>query len=99
MRAEVGHHRLARDVVPEARVSGERDWSKALGGQHLAEIDDLAVLVGNLDADHALAGNHLDDAHADHRQGARQILGQVRDARHLHPAAGWISKRVITGPG
>jgi hypothetical protein len=39
--------------------------------------------VGDLQPDHRLARDHLDDAHADHRQRARQVLGQVGDAADL----------------
>lgn len=52
-------------------------------GEHLGEVHDLPVFVGNLDAHGGLAGDDFHHAHADDRQGARQVLGQVGNAADL----------------
>ena len=61
--------------LPSASASGEVDLVVGLGFDDLAERDDLALLVRDLQADHRFAGNDLHHAHADGGQRARQILG------------------------
>ena len=65
-------------------------WVGLLGGrraQHVAEGDDLAVDVGDLDADRALAGDRGEDAHlvGGHRVG--DVVLQRRDPLDLDPVA------------
>ena len=50
-------------------------------GDHLAQPDHVAVVVGHLDADRRLARNRRHDPHARHRQGDRQVVGQAHDPR------------------
>ena len=55
-------------------------------GDHLAEPDHDAAIVGDLDADGRLARNRRHDPHAGHRQGDGQVVGQAHDPRY--PQAG-----------
>ena len=85
---QIGHHRVAGNIV--AQGQGQRGLGVIEGArrEHLAKVDDLAVFVGNLDTHHAFAGDHLDHAHRDHGQGAREILGQIGDSRHFDAGGG-----------
>ncbi len=55
-------------------------------GDHVAQPDDVAVVVGDFDADGRLAGDRGHDPHAGHGQGDRQVVGQAHDPRD--PQAG-----------
>ncbi|MCY1285045.1 hypothetical protein D9M69_454620 [compost metagenome] len=69
-----------------AKGQGDRRLGFVVFGrfQHFREAHDLAVFVGNLDADGGLAGNHFHDTDTDYRQGTRQVLRQVGNAAYLH---------------
>ena len=86
-RRQVDDHRVAGDVL--AQVDRNLHPLGAAVGflDHLAEADQLAVLVGHFDADGVLAGDRRDDAHAGHAQRDRQVVGQARDLRE--PQAGF----------
>ena len=82
---QVGHHRLAADVLAQGQGQGRGRLLEGARAQHLRQPHRLAHLVGHLQADGGAARNHLHHAHADGRQGAGQVLGQVGDLAHLHP--------------
>ena len=64
--------------LPSASASGELHLVVRLRADDLAERDDLALLVRDLQAHHGLARNDFDHAHAEHRQRARQVLRESR---------------------
>jgi hypothetical protein len=53
----------------------------------------------DLEAHRRLAGNDLDDAHADRRERACEVLREVRDLRDLDARRGRSSKARDDGPG
>ncbi len=57
---ELGDHGLAADRLAEAERQLELGLLEVLGGQQLAQIDRLALLVRQLDADGVAAGHHGD---------------------------------------
>ena len=73
---EIGDDGHAADILAERQRQRRGDLVVGLGFDDFPERDDLALLVGDLQADHRLAGNDFHDAHADGGQRARQILGQ-----------------------
>ena len=81
---EVGDDRIAADVLAEHERERRRHVVVGLRLDDFAERDHLARLVRDLETHRRLAGNDLDDAHADRRQRAREVLGEVRDLRDLH---------------
>ena len=80
---EIRNHGLAADVLAER----EREWRVhlvvGLGAQNLAQGDHLALFVRDLKSHHALARNDLHHAYREHRQRARQVLGESRDLTGL----------------
>ncbi len=74
-------------VSPSARG---RTWPPLLvlgRGQQVAQVDGLAALVGQFDADGVAARHHRDAAGGDaHRAG--DVVGQGHDAGRLHPGGG-----------
>jgi len=80
---EVRDHRVSRDVLAERE--GERRVQRVigLGTQDLGQAHHLPVRIGNLQPHAGLAGNGLDHADRDHRQGAGQVLHQVDDLAAL----------------
>src|SRR5690606_30931983 len=56
----------------------------SLRAQDLAQRDDLAGLVRDLEADRRLAGYDLHHPDTDRRQRARQVLGKIADLADLH---------------
>ena len=100
MRARSAHHRLTADVLAERQRQRRLQLVVRLRLHDLAERHDLANLVRDLEADVRLARNDLDDAHADGRERAREILREVADLAALDArGAGLSSNRVTTGPG
>ena len=72
----------AGDVL--AQEDGQR---RGVLGQHavdVAEGDDAAVAVGDLDADRALARDRGEDADVGGGQRVGEVVLEVRDLRHLH---------------
>jgi hypothetical protein len=69
--------------LPSASVSGRIHLFVGLRAQDLAQGDDLAGLVRNLETHRRLARNDLDHPHADRRQRTRQILGEIADLADL----------------
>ena len=55
--------------------------------EHVAERDDLAVGVGDLDADRALAGDRGEDAHLVRGDGVGDVVGERGDALDLDAVA------------
>ena len=80
---EVGADRAARDVL--AQPHGQR--RPALGGllQHVAEVDDLAARVGDLDADGLLAGDRGEDADVRRGQRVGEVVLELGDLGDLDP--------------
>ncbi|MCY1522073.1 hypothetical protein D9M68_569180 [compost metagenome] len=85
---QVGDDRPATDVVAQRQGHRRLGVVVLAGLEHLGEAHDLPVFVGNLDADGGLAGDHFHHAHADHRQRAGQVLGQVGNAADLDAGRG-----------
>ena len=84
MRCEIGDRRLAADVLAERERERRLQLLVGLRLHDLAERDELADLVRDLEADVGLAGNDFDDPHADGRERAREVLGEVADLAALH---------------
>ena len=65
------------------RNSGMRhSWNRPCDpGDHVAQPDHVAVVVGHLDADRRLARDRRHDPDARHGQGDRQVVGQAHDLR------------------
>jgi hypothetical protein len=76
---EIRHHWHAADVFAQRERQRRGDIVVRLGLDDFAQRHNLALLVGNLQTHHRLAGNDLDHAHADGRQFAREIFGQIAD--------------------
>ncbi|MCY1409535.1 hypothetical protein D9M71_248860 [compost metagenome] len=81
---QVGDDRPAADVVAKGQRHGGLVLVVLRRHQHFGEAHHLPVFVGNLDAHGGLAGDHFHHPYADHRQRARQVLGQVGNAADLH---------------
>ena len=77
---EIDDHRLAADGLAERDRQLVAGLRKVLRGQHLAQIDGLALLVGQFDAD-GVAALHDGDAGGDRRHRARDVVGEADDAR------------------
>ena len=74
--------------LPSASASGECDLVVGLGADDLAERDDLALLVGDLQAHDVLARDRLDHAHADSTDSARaRSFASVDDLARLDARA------------
>ena len=80
---EIRAHRRAADVLAERERQRRCHVVVRLRLDDLAERDDLALLVRDLQTHDRLAGNHFHDAHADGGQRAREILGEAGDLAHL----------------
>ena len=74
---------VAADVLAERERERRRQLVIGARAQDLAERHQLARLVRDLEADHGLARDDLDDAHADRRQRAREVLGEGADLADL----------------
>jgi hypothetical protein len=81
---EIRGDRIAADVLAERQRERRLDVVVGLRLDDLAERDDLALLVRNLETHDGFAGNHFDDTHADRRQRAREILREPGDLADLH---------------
>ncbi|MCW0460576.1 hypothetical protein NB717_001644 [Xanthomonas sacchari] len=80
---QVGHGRTPGDVLAQGQGQRTGRLVVFLGAQQLAEIDHLAADVGDLQADHRLARDHVDHAHRLHRQAAGDVLVQRTDLADL----------------
>ncbi len=78
---QVDHHRLAADVLAQRERQRRFQLIVLVRAQDLRQVHDLLVGVGDLQPNHVLAGDHIDHAHADHRQAARDVLVQTRHLR------------------
>ena len=76
------------DILAERERERRFDRIVLVRAKDFREIDDLAIDVRNLDADHRLAGDHVDHAHAHHRQAARDVLVETRKLAALDPRGG-----------
>ena len=96
---EIRDDRLANDVL--AQRQGQRRLRAIvwLGTQGLAEMNHLAVFVGDLQADHGLARDDLDHAHRHHRQCPRQVLRQVGHLARLGAGRQLQLEQRHHGPG
>ena len=83
MLGEIRAHRRAADVLAERERQRRGHVVVGLGLDDLAERDDLALLVRDLEAHDRLAGNDFDHAHADGGQRTREILGEAGDLADL----------------
>ena len=72
---------LALDVLAQEERDAALLGSAADAVDHVAQPDDVAVVVGNFDADGRLARDRGHDPHAGHRQGDGQVVGQAHDPR------------------
>ena len=80
---QIGHHRVAHDVLAQAHGQHALGIVVDLRAQHLGQADGLALGIGQLQRHEVLAGDRLDHADGHQGQRARQILGQVHDLRAL----------------
>ena len=84
---QVGADRLAGDVLAEP----DRERRPALGprAEDVAEVDDAAVAVGDLDADGLLAGDRGEDADLGGGQRVGEVVLELGDlATSSRPAPG-----------
>ena len=84
---QVGGDEMALHVLADAGEHGVRVIHRLVGAQHVAEVDDLAVIVRDFDADRRFSGDRREDAHigAGHRVG--DVALQVRDLLDLDARA------------
>ena len=96
---EVRADRAAGHVL--AQPHGQRRPVGGLVAHHVAELDDLAVLVGHLDADRGLAGDRRQDADVGGGQRVGEVVLEVGDLAHLHAGrqAHLVAGDVRTGHG
>ncbi len=81
---QISDHRLAADVLAERERQRRLELVVGLRLDDLAKSDDLANLVRDLEPNVRLAGDDLDDAHADRRERAGQVLREIADLAALH---------------
>jgi len=79
---EIGEHRLAADILAECQRQIEARLLEGFRGQHLAQVDRLALGVWQFDAD-GIAALHHGDAGRDGAHRAGDIVSQADDARRL----------------
>ena len=95
---EIGDDRLAANGLAEADRQLALHLFEVGRGQHFAEIDGLADLVGQLDADGIAAWNHRDAGrNGAHRAG--DVVGERNDAARLDAGGGleFIERHDRTG--
>ena len=68
--------------LPSQTVSGDEPVRRV--PEHVAERDDAAVAVGDLDADRALARDRREDPDLGRGERVGEVVLEVRDLRHLH---------------
>ena len=83
MRARSATTGLPPMSLPSASASGEACRRRPCDLMISPSVTISRALVRDLEAHRRLAGNDLDDAHADRGQRAREVLGEVRDLADL----------------
>ncbi len=79
---EIGDHRLAPDRLAEAERQLVLSGLEILAGEQLAQVDGLALVVGEFDADRVAARDHGDARrHGAHR--ACDVIGERDHPRRL----------------
>ena len=96
---QVGHHRLAADGLAQRQGQRRAGLFIIAAGEHLAQIDGFADLVGQFDADHIAARNHGDARRHRATWSAPRRRTAKSPGEDLTPAAGSNSYSVTTGPG
>ena len=84
---EIDHDRLAADGLAEAERQLRLRLGVFVGRQHFAEVDLLALVVRQLDADGVAAGHHR-DARRQRAHRAGDVVGEADDARRLDAGRG-----------
>ena len=97
---EIDDHRLAADGLAEAERQLGLRVGVFVGRQHLAEIDLLALVVRQLDAD-GVAARHHGDARRQRAHRAGDVVGQPDHARRLDAGRGLelVERHHRAGPG
>ncbi len=85
---EIGHHRLAGDVLAQRERQRARRVVVRRRREDLDELHHLPPRIRQFEAHARLAGNRLDHADRHDRQRARDVLDQVDDLRALHADGG-----------
>ena len=98
MRGEVGRPDVAVHGLAEAEREPARGAAEGVGLEHLAQVDRLAHLVRDLDADVALAA-HAVDADRLGLERQRQVVGEADDLRVLDAGVGLELVGGDHGPG
>ena len=80
---QIGHHRVADDVLAQAHGQHGLGLVVDLRAQNFAELDRLALGVGQLQRHVVFAGNRLDHPDGHQAERTRQISGQVHHLRTL----------------
>ncbi|MCY1516883.1 hypothetical protein D9M68_515420 [compost metagenome] len=81
---QVGHHRVAGDVLAQRHRHDGMAGVIGLRTQDLGQAHHLAARVRQFQAHQVLAGNGFHHTDADQAQRPRQILGQIDDLAALH---------------
>ena len=89
MRGEVGEDRVAGDVLADAEQQ-RAARRRRRAGEHVAERDRGAAVVGDLDADERLARDRREDADGGRRERQREVVGERGDPVDL--ARPWRSR-------
>ena len=84
---EIDNDRLAADGLAEAERQLRLRLGVFVGRQHFAEVDLLALVVRQLDADGVAAGHHR-DARRQRAHRAGDVVGEADDARRLDAGRG-----------
>ena len=88
MRVEVDDHRLAADGLAERDRQAMVRFAEILAGEKLTQIDGVAALVRQFDADGVAALNHRDTSR-DSRHRAGDIVGEPDHPRRLDARRGF----------
>src|SRR5881394_4208874 len=95
---EVRAHRRSADVLAERERERRLQALVRLRLQDLAERDELASLVRDLETHVRLARDDFDDADADRRERAREVLREAADLAALHAGSGLELEARDDGP-
>ena len=77
---EISEHRLAADILAKRHRQILVGLREGLGAQELAQINRLALGIGQFDAD-GIAPRHHGDARRDGAHRAGDVVGEADDAR------------------
>ena len=97
--AEVSDHGRAGNIMTKGECQIGFGLVEGLRGQHFPEVNRLSVGIRYLYANHALPRYDFHHSHGNHRQGACEVLGQIRDTGNLDPCRGLDFKTCYHGPG